>query len=188
MSRVYGNMGDSGKLRFYELGHELNIQLLISQSHTSNGLAMEPGTREKKHLRGTQTLQQGKSHPSRTCRVPSVWRGGQKRLWNLPNTAGVAGGGRKGSTVKQSQKKHDGGASPRRYGAEHRRYYKGDVMRKTSRGPSAWRGVQRGNDEYPGWKVVAPTASRGGEVFGRKTQSRTNTTHRNKKGYTQPRA
>ena len=31
-------------------------------------------------------------------------------------------------------------------------------MRKNSRGPSARRGVRRGNDEYPGWKVSTPTA------------------------------
>ena len=36
---------------------------------------MEPGTREEKQLKETQTLQQGKSHPSKTCRVPTVWRG-----------------------------------------------------------------------------------------------------------------
>ena len=39
-------MGDSGKLRFYELGHESKMRLLKTHSHTSNGLAMEPGTRD----------------------------------------------------------------------------------------------------------------------------------------------
>ena len=75
MSRICRNMGDSGKLRFYELGHESKMRLLKTHSHTSNGLAMEPGTREEKQLKETQTLQQGKSHPSKTCRVPSVSRG-----------------------------------------------------------------------------------------------------------------
>ena len=51
-------------------------------------------------------------------------------------------------------------------------------MRKTSRGPSAWRGVRRGNDKYPGWEVATPTAPLGGEVFSRKKQIRTNTTHK----------
>ena len=74
-------MGDSGKLRFYELDHESKMRLLKTHSDTSNGLAMEPGTREEKQLKETQTLQQGKSHPSKTCRVPPVWRGGgQRRL------------------------------------------------------------------------------------------------------------
>ena len=40
---------------------------------------MEPGTREEKQLKETQTLQQGKSHPSKTCRVPPVWRGGGRK-------------------------------------------------------------------------------------------------------------
>ena len=61
-------MGDSGKLRFYELDHESKMRLLKTHSHTSNGLAMEPGTREEKQLKEMQTLQQGKSHPSTTCR------------------------------------------------------------------------------------------------------------------------
>ena len=72
-------MGDSGKLWFYELDHASKMQLLKTHSHTSNRLAMEPGTREEK-LKETQTLQQGKIHPSKPCRVPPVWRGGQKRL------------------------------------------------------------------------------------------------------------
>ena len=43
MSRICRNMGDSGKLRFYELDHESKMRLLKTHSHTSNGLAMEPG-------------------------------------------------------------------------------------------------------------------------------------------------
>ena len=80
MSRLCRNMEDSGKLRFYELDHESKMRLLKTHSHTSNGLAMEPETREEKQLKETQTLQQGNSHPSKTCRVTPVWRGGQKRL------------------------------------------------------------------------------------------------------------
>ena len=55
------------------------MRLLKTHSHTSNGLAMEPGTREEKQLEETQTLQQGESHPSKTCRVPPVWRGGAEK-------------------------------------------------------------------------------------------------------------
>ena len=60
-----------------------------------------------------------------------------------------SGGGRKGSTANQPQKGYYGEASPRRYGGEHRRYHKGEVMRKTSRRPSACRGVRRGNQFRP---------------------------------------
>ena len=53
------------------------MRLLKTHSHTSNGngLALEPGTREEKQFKETQTVQQGKSHPSKTCRMPPVWRG-----------------------------------------------------------------------------------------------------------------
>ena len=94
--------------------------LLKAHSHTFNGLAMEPGIREDNELKETQTLQQGKPP-----------------IKNLPRTAGVAGGGRKGSrtsgippvwrggrkdsTTKQPQKRYYGEASPRRCGGEHRR-------------------------------------------------------------------
>ncbi len=47
-------------------------------------------------------------------------------------------------------------------------------MRKTSRGPSARRGVRRGSDEYPGWKVSTPTAPLGEEVFRRKKKTKQN--------------
>ena len=80
MSRICRNMRDSGKLRFNELDQELKMRLLKTHCHTSNCLAMEPGTREEKQLKETQTLQQSKSHPLKTCSVPPVWRGGQKRL------------------------------------------------------------------------------------------------------------
>ena len=43
-------------------------------------------------------------------------------------------------------------------------------MRKISRGPSAWRGIRRGIDKYPGWKVATPTAPLRGEVFSRKNK------------------
>jgi len=65
-------MGDSGKLPFHELDHESKMRLLKTHSHTSNGLALEPGTCEEKQLKETQTLQQGKSHLSKTCRTPFV--------------------------------------------------------------------------------------------------------------------
>ena len=75
MSRICRNMGDSVKLRLYELGHESKMWLLNTHSHTSNGLVIEPGTREEKQLKETQTLQQG--NPT---------------IKTLPRTAAVAGG------------------------------------------------------------------------------------------------
>ena len=114
-------MGDSGKLRFYELDHESKMRLLKTHCHTSNGLAMEPGTREEKQLKETQTLQQGKSHPSKTCRVPPVCREGAEKALEPAAYRRCGGGGRKGSTANQPQKRYYGEASPRRYGGEHRR-------------------------------------------------------------------
>ena len=93
MSRKCRNVGDSGKLRFYELAHESKMRLLKTHSHTSNGLAMEPGTREEKQLKETQTLQQGKSRPSKTCRVPSVWRGGAEKALEPAAYRRCGGGG-----------------------------------------------------------------------------------------------
>ena len=49
-------MGDWGKLRLYELDHESNMPFFKTHSHTSNGLAVESGTREEKQLKETQTL------------------------------------------------------------------------------------------------------------------------------------
>ena len=88
MSRICRNMGDSGKLRFYELDYESKMRVLKTHSHTSNGLAMEQGTREENQLKETQILQQGKRQQSTTCRVPPVG----------------PGGGKKSSTANQSQK------------------------------------------------------------------------------------
>ena len=93
MSRICRNVEDSGKLRFYELGHESKMRLLKTHSHTSNRLATEPGTREEKQLKETQTLQQGKGHPSKTCRVPPVWRGGAEKALEPAACRRCGGGG-----------------------------------------------------------------------------------------------
>ena len=96
MSRICAEIWEihSGKLRFYELDHdESKMRLLKTHSDTSNRLAMEPGTREEKQLKQTQTLQQGKSHPSKTCRVPPVWRGGGAEKALEPAACRRCGGG-----------------------------------------------------------------------------------------------
>ena len=69
------------------------MRLLKTHSHTSNGLAMKPETREDKQLKETQTLQQGKSHPSKTCRVPPVWRGGDEEALEPAAYRRCSGGG-----------------------------------------------------------------------------------------------
>ena len=92
MSRICRNMGDSEKLLFYELNHESKMRLFKTHSHTSNGLAMEPGTREGKQLKETQTQQQGENHPTKTCRAPPVWRGGAEKALE-PAAYGRCGGG-----------------------------------------------------------------------------------------------
>ena len=121
MSRIRRNMEDWGKLRFYELDHESKMWLLKTHSHTANGLTLEPGTREEQQLKETQTLQQGKSNPSktyrippvwrggggrkgsRTCRTPPVWRGGQERLYGKPTTEKVLRQGEPSSTWRGTQ-------------------------------------------------------------------------------------
>ena len=65
------------------------MRLLKTLSHTSNGLAMEPETRQEKQLKETQILQQGKPP-----------------LKNLPHTVGVAEGGREGSKANQPRKRY----------------------------------------------------------------------------------
>ena len=68
------------KLRFYELDHEWKMRLLKTHSHTSNGLVMEPGTREERQLKETQTLHQGKATIKTLRHTAGVAGRGQKRL------------------------------------------------------------------------------------------------------------
>ena len=173
MSRICRNMGDSGKLRFYELDHESKMRSskptrtpltvwLWSQEHAKKS------SRKKRRPYNKAIVIHQKPAACRRC------GGGAEKALESAACRRCGGGGRKGSTANQPQKRYHGEASPRRYGREHRRKHKGEVMRKTSRGPS----TRRGNDKYPGWKVATPTAPLGEEVFRRKKQSRTNTTHK----------
>ena len=70
-------LGETPVLRTRD--HESKMWLPKTHFPASNGLAMEPGTREEKQLRETQTIQQGKVHPSKPYRVPPVWRGGGEK-------------------------------------------------------------------------------------------------------------
>ena len=95
-------MRDSGKLRFYELDHESKMWLLKTHSHTSNGLAMEPGTRGRKsaernadpttrqkspikNLPRAAGVAGGGRKDSRTCRIPPVWWGGAEKALRQTN-------------------------------------------------------------------------------------------------------
>ena len=62
---------------------------------------MEPGAREEKQLKKTETLQQGKSHPSKSCRVPPVWRGGAEKVLE-PAAHRWCGGGWGGKALRQT--------------------------------------------------------------------------------------
>ena len=85
-------MGDSGKVRVYELDHESKMRFLKTHSHNSNGLAMEPGKREENQLKETQSLKQREgskvdgANPSEAvlgiwvCSVP-VWEHQSSAHW-----------------------------------------------------------------------------------------------------------
>ena len=81
-------MGVSGKPWSYELDHESKMRLLKTRSHNSNGLAVEPGKREEKRLKETQTLQQGKPPIKNLSRTAGrvAGGGGQKRLYGKQTT------------------------------------------------------------------------------------------------------
>ena len=79
------------------------MRLLKTYSHTSNGLAMEPGTHEEKQL------QKQKRRPYNKAKVIHK---------NLPRAAGVAGGSAKGSRTCRISPVWRGGA--------------GNVLRRTN--------------------------------------------------------
>ena len=111
MSLICRNMGDSVKLRLYELDRESKMRLLKTHSHTSNGLAMDPGTREEKQLKGTQTLQQGQSHPSKPAAYHRCGgKGAEKAL--EPAAYRRCGGGGAGKALRQTN--HRKGTMARR--------------------------------------------------------------------------
>ena len=165
MSRICRNVGDSGKLRFFKLDHESKMRLLQTHSHTSNRLAMEPGTREVKQLKETQTLQQGKSHPSKTCHVPPVWRRGGRKGSRTCRVSPVWGGGQERLYGKPTTDKVLWRGEPSSIWRGTQALAQGRTHAKPPRGPSARRRVRRGNDKYSGWKVATPySPGRGGSV------------------------
>ena len=120
MSRICRNMGDSGKLPFYKLDHESKMRLLKTHSHTSNRLAVEPGTRTENQLNETQTLQQGTSPMKKLPRAagvaggtkkalePAAYHrcggGGQERLYGKPTTENILWPGEPSSIWKEHRR------------------------------------------------------------------------------------
>ena len=103
MSRICRNMGDSGKLRFYELAHESKMRLLKnplphslpvwlwSQEHAKKSSRKKRGPYNKAiitHQKPAVCRRCGGRgrKGSRICRMPPVWRGGQERLYGKPTT------------------------------------------------------------------------------------------------------
>ena len=106
MSRIHRTMGDSRKLRFYELDHESKLRLLKIHSHISNSRAMEPGTREEKPFKKTRPYNKAKATHQKPAAYrrcggggaekalePAAYRlcggGGQERLYGKPTTEKV---------------------------------------------------------------------------------------------------
>ena len=156
------------------------MRLLKTHSHTSNGLAMEPGTREEKQLKETQTLQQGKSHPPKTCHVPPVWRGGaekalepaayrrcggggQERLYGKPATEKFLWRGEPSSIWRGTQAQRQGGSHAKN-------------LPRTTDMERSWT-KKRQIPAVEGGRTYSP--ARGGSALPKK-QSRTNTTHKKK--------
>ena len=83
-------MGDSGKLLFYELDHELKMQLLKTHFHTSNRLTMEPETRGESSRKKRRPYNQANA----TIQKPAACRR-------------CGEGGQKGSTANQPQERYN---------------------------------------------------------------------------------
>ena len=164
-------MGDSGKARFYELDHESKMRLLKTHSHTSNRLAMDPGTREEKQLKETQTLQQGESHPSKSCRVPLLWQGGAEKALAPAACRRCGGRGQERLYGKATAVKVLCRGDPSSIWRATQALTQGRIIRKISRGTSKRREVRRGNDKTPGWKVAKFTAPLEGEVSRRRIKA-----------------
>ena len=73
---------------------------------------MKPGTREGKQLKETLTLQQGKIDPSKTRRVPPVWRGGAEKALETVTYRRCGGGGKTEKALRQTN--HRKGTMARR--------------------------------------------------------------------------
>ena len=102
MSRIFRNLEDSWKLPFYKLDDVSKMRLLKTHPHNLTGLAIVPGTRDKTQLKETPTLQQGKSHPSKPCRIPLMWRGGRAEKAQESTAYRRCGGGEAGKALRQT--------------------------------------------------------------------------------------
>ena len=133
------------------------MRLLKTHSHTSNGLAMEPGTREEKQLKKTQILQLGKPP-----------------LENLPYTAGVAGGGAE-KALRQTN--HRKGTRARRTLADRKGNTAANTREKSQKKSLGGGFNQETTNTRNGrWPHLQPRE--GGKCLAEK--NRTNTTHKEK--------
>ena len=91
MSRIIcRNMGDSEKLRFYELDHESKTRLLEAHFHTSKLPGYGTRKTRRKAIEGNADPVIGQA-THRACRVPPVWRGGETKKAPMSHpTVGVA--------------------------------------------------------------------------------------------------
>ena len=165
------------------------MRLLKTHSHTSNGLAMEPETREKKQLMEAQTLQQGESHPSKTCRVQPVWRGRGAEKALEPAAYRQCGGGGAGKDLRQTN--HRNCTMARRALVDMEGNTGSNKREKSCEKTSAGHRHGGGLDEettntcgMEGGRTYSP--ARAGSVQPKK-QSRPNTTRKKKKDDTQAR-
>ena len=121
MSRICRNMGDSGKLRFYELDHESSRRCgsskptptpptvwLLSQEHANKS------SRKKRRPYNKAIVTHQKPAACRRCVgggkkgsrifcMPPVWRGGQGRLYGKPTTEKVLWRGEPSSISRGTQ-------------------------------------------------------------------------------------
>ena len=133
--------------------------LLKTHTHTSDGLEMGPGTRGVKQIKQIQTLQQGRSHPSKTCRVLLLWRRPAEKALKSAAYRWYGGGG----AVKALRQTNHGMGTMAKRARVHMDGNTGantkmKLCENISRWPSTWRGVRRRNNNYLGWKVAATTA------------------------------
>ena len=154
------------------------MRLLKTLSHTSNRLAMEPGTHEEKQLKETQTLQQGKLHPSKPCRVPPVWRGGAEKALEPASCRRCGGGGQERLYDKPTTE----GTMTRRALVDIEGNTGANAREKSCEKPPAGHRHSGGLDKVTPntrdgkWQHLQPREGRKCLVV--KEQSRTNTTHK----------
>ena len=162
MSRICTNMGDPGKLRFYELDHESKMRLLKTHSHTSNEWSVygarntrrkavegnaDPTTRQTSPIknlpRAAGRCGGGGQKGSRTCRIPPVWRGGQERLYGKPIAEKVLWRGEPSSIWRGTQALTQGRSHAKKKNPTGHRHGGGLDEETTNTRDGRWQHLQR---------------------------------------------